>query len=97
MTVPTAAYRVVVTDPPGEPTTLTLFAGDPDVPPLAMVLGSADCVRVASDLLKSAVRRLGRLTPAEMEADSKASYDEALRAKRAGKDAGGHDLPEIMP
>jgi hypothetical protein len=58
--LPASATRAVVTDSPGEPTTLTLYAED--IALAAVVLGPADAVWVASDLLNAARRRLGRPT-----------------------------------
>jgi hypothetical protein len=50
------ATRAVVADPPGEPTTLTLYTDDGAV--ASITLGPADAVGIASDLL-SAARRPG--------------------------------------
>ncbi|MGE0118695.1 MAG: hypothetical protein AB7S71_18210 [Dongiaceae bacterium] len=55
---PIAAARCVIVDAPGEPTTLVLYTDDGALG--SIQLGPADAVRVASDLLLSARRRLGR-------------------------------------
>jgi hypothetical protein len=47
----------VVTDPPGEPTTLTLSN---DTNAIAIPLGPAECLALASDLLLAARVRYGR-------------------------------------
>jgi hypothetical protein len=54
----TAATRAIITDPPGEPSTLTLYRDDDAL--AAIPLGPADAVRLASDLLLAARRRFGR-------------------------------------
>jgi hypothetical protein len=55
---PIAAARCVIVDAPGEPTTLVLYTDDGALG--SIQLGPADAVRIASDLLLSARRRLGR-------------------------------------
>jgi hypothetical protein len=52
------ATRAVVTDPPGEPTILTLYGEDGAL--AAIPLGPADAIALASDLLNAARRRMGR-------------------------------------
>ena len=52
------AGRGVVSDPPGSPTTLTLYAADQALAELQ--LGPAEAVALASDLLLAARRRYGR-------------------------------------
>jgi hypothetical protein len=59
---PIPATRAVVADAPGEPTTLTLY--DESGGLAVIVLGPADAVRIASDLLNAARRRFGRPTSA---------------------------------
>jgi hypothetical protein len=76
----TAAVRAVVTDPPGEPTTLALYVEGTEEAAATIILGPAQCVALASDLLNSARRRFGRLTEAEMARDSLDSYNAALLA-----------------
>lgn len=56
----TAATRVVVSDPPGEPTSITLYAADDEQPIASIAIGPHMAVQVASDLLRSALRRFGR-------------------------------------
>jgi len=55
---PLPATSAVVADPPGEPTTLTLYAEDSAL--ASITLGPAECVALASDLLNAARRRFGR-------------------------------------
>jgi ethanolamine utilization microcompartment shell protein EutS len=61
VTLPTPsprATRAVVADPPGQPTTLTLYD---DAGALgAIILGPGDAVALASDLLLTARLRFGR-------------------------------------
>ena len=57
MTAP-AASHFQVADPPGEPTTLALYG--PAGALAAIVLGPAECIALASDLLASARVRMGR-------------------------------------
>jgi hypothetical protein len=55
---PIPATRAVVADPPGEPTTLTLYNEDGGL--ASIMLGPAECIALASDLLNAARRRFGR-------------------------------------
>jgi hypothetical protein len=55
---PLPATRAIVADPPGEPTTLTIY--DEDGGLASIVLGPAECIALASDLLNAARRRFGR-------------------------------------
>lgn len=58
MSAPAIGCRVVVADPPGEATTLTIYA---DVGALASVqLDPASAVGLAGDLIEAARVRLGR-------------------------------------
>ena len=52
------ATTAAVVDSPGEPTTLTLYGSAGAV--AAIVLGPAECVALAADLLASARVRMGR-------------------------------------
>jgi hypothetical protein len=54
-----SAARTIVSVPPGQPTTLTLYYRDGALG--SIVLGPADAVALASDLLLTARARLGRL------------------------------------
>lgn len=54
----TIATRAVVSDPPGQPATLTFY--DDDGPLGSIVLGPAECLALASDLLLAARVRYGR-------------------------------------
>jgi hypothetical protein len=56
---PARATRAVVADPPGQPATLTLYNDRGALG--SIVLGPADAVALASDLLLTARARLGRL------------------------------------
>ncbi len=59
MTAPTPrAFRCIVSDPPGLPTTLTLYRDDIGLASIA--LDPATCVGLAADLLAAARARLGR-------------------------------------
>ncbi len=55
---PPVAGRAVVTDPPGAPSTLTMYAGDQAL--AALELAPSEAVALASDLLVAARRRYGR-------------------------------------
>src|SRR5262245_1633924 len=55
----TRATRAVVSDPPGQPATLTLYGDSGALGSIA--LGPADAVALASDLLLTARARLGQL------------------------------------
>jgi hypothetical protein len=55
---PRPVARVVVADPPGQPTTLTVCAVDGAV--AAIGLGPSELVALAHDLLTAARRRYGR-------------------------------------
>ena len=52
------AGRAVVSDPPGPPSMLALYAGDQDL--AALELAPSEAVTLASDLLLAAHRRYGR-------------------------------------
>jgi hypothetical protein len=56
------ATHVVVSDPPGDPTTLTIYN---ETSALAIHLGPSECVALASDLLLAARIRYGRPTAGE--------------------------------
>ncbi len=59
MSAPAIGCRVVVADPPGEPTTLTIYS---DGGALASVqLDPASAVGLAGDLIEAARVRLGRV------------------------------------
>ena len=64
------AGRAVVSDPPGAPSMLTLYAGDQALAELQ--LAPAEAVALASDLLLAARRRYGRT---KQEADQVAVDD----------------------
>ena len=49
--------RISIDDRPGEPTALTLSAGDLV---LSIGLGPAECVAIAGELIQAARRRMGR-------------------------------------
>jgi hypothetical protein len=66
--------------PAGPACTLALYVDGSEEPVPTIVLGPAQCVALASDLLNSARRRFGRLTEAEMALDSLDSYHAALLA-----------------
>jgi hypothetical protein len=55
------AHQARVLDPPGEPTTLILSGAEGDL--VRMILGPADAMALASDLLLSARARMGRASP----------------------------------
>jgi hypothetical protein len=76
MTAPAAATRAVVTDPPGEPTTVTLYGDDGAL--ASVVLDPATCVGLAADLLGAARIRLGRWAP-----ESSASHQSNAEGKSA--------------
>jgi hypothetical protein len=56
---PARSTRAIVSDPPGQPATLTLYDSDGAIG--SIVLGPADAVALASDLLLTARAGLGRL------------------------------------
>jgi hypothetical protein len=49
--------RINIDDRPGEPTALTLTAGDLE---LSIGLGPAECIAIAGELIQAARRRMGR-------------------------------------
>ncbi len=55
---PPVAGRAVVSDPPGAPSMLTMYAGDQAL--ASLELAPSECVALASDLLLAARRRYGR-------------------------------------
>ncbi|MBM3573858.1 MAG: hypothetical protein FJX52_16100 [Alphaproteobacteria bacterium] len=52
------AHQAQVLDPPGEPTTLVLSGAEGEL--VRLILGPADAMALASDLLLSARARMGR-------------------------------------
>ena len=52
------AHQAKVLDPPGEPTTLVLSGAEGEL--VRLILGPADAMALASDLLLSARARMGR-------------------------------------
>ena len=55
------AHHAQVLDPPGEPTTLVLYDAEGEL--VRLILGPADAMALASDLLRSARARMGRPAP----------------------------------
>jgi hypothetical protein len=78
----TAATRLTVFEPPGEPIRLML---SDDGRTMGIGRGPADAVRVAFDLLNAALRRFGWLPPEQMQAGSLGNYTAALEASRAAR------------
>ena len=59
----TECDRIVVIKPPGRPITLELYADAISDPVATIVLGPADALNTATELLIAARRRFGRMGP----------------------------------